>query len=115
VIDRLRPSNSDRSALEVGDAVDAVLGEQFEAPDMDAGQNRDLSAAIERDNERAGEVQGEVDLSGRDRLVQKGRSNGADIVDLRDAFVREQFVDDILRSDAEARPLGEPDPRRLGR
>jgi len=92
-----------------------LFGEQFEAPDMDAGEDRDLPAAIEREDERSGEVRAEVDLSGGNRLVRHPGIIGNDVVDLRDAFVREQFVDDISRGGAEARAPAERDFRRLGR
>ena len=82
---------------------------------MDAGEHRDLCAAVKLENERTGEVQGEVDLTGRDRLAQERSGIGDDIVDLRDALGREQFINDILRHDAETRNLGEPDPRCFGR
>ena len=64
--------------------------------------DRDLPAAIEREDERSGEVRAEVDLSGGNRLVRHPGIIGNDVVDLRDAFVREQFVDDISRGGAEA-------------
>ena len=70
---------------------------------MDAREHRDLSAAVKQQNERAGEMHGEVDLTGRDRLAQERAGIGDDVIDLRDALVREQFVDDILRHDAETR------------
>jgi hypothetical protein len=112
----LEHRNSYRSALEIRDTVDAVLGEQFEAPDMDACEDGDLLAAIEREDERTGEVRGEVDLSGGDRLVSRPTGITCDdVVDLRDAFVREQFVDDISRGGAEARAFAERYFRRLGR
>ena len=77
--------------------------------------DRDLPAAIEREDERSGEVRAEVDLSGGNRLVRHPGIIGNDVVDLRDAFVREQFVDDISRGGAEARAPAERDFRRLGR
>ena len=49
---------------------------------MDAGEHRDLSAAIKQQNERTGEVHGEVDLSRGDRLAQQRSGVGDDIVDL---------------------------------
>jgi hypothetical protein len=41
--------HADRLALEVGDGADAVVPEQFEAPDVHAGEDRDLFAGFDRD------------------------------------------------------------------
>jgi hypothetical protein len=85
VVARLQRSNSYRSAPEVGNAVDAVLGEQLETPDVHAGEHCNLLAAVKLHNHWTGEVLSEVDASGGDRLVQDRSDVGDDILDFGDA------------------------------
>ena len=50
-------------ALEIGDAVDGVVREQLEAPDVRAGDDGERLAGIHRDQERRREGQGEIRLA----------------------------------------------------
>src|SRR5262249_14892258 len=54
-------------ASEVRDAADTFLAEQLEAADMDAADDRDLLAGIDRNDKRGRKVQCEVDLAARNR------------------------------------------------
>jgi hypothetical protein len=81
---------------------------------MHARQDRDRVASIDRDDEGCREVQTEVNLAAGDGRVLDGRGQ-LDITDVGEALCGQQLLGEVLRRNADARDLGEPDRGGLGR
>ena len=92
-------------ALEVGDAADAFGREQLEAADVHAGDDRDLFAGLDRDEQRRREVQREVDLAAGDQFRLPGAGVGHHVADVGEAFLLQQLLGDVLGRDADAAAL----------
>src|SRR5262249_30450905 len=65
--------HADTFALQVADAADALVREQFVAADHHPTEHRDRLTGADRVDYPCGSVQGEVDLAARDRLTDDGR------------------------------------------
>ena len=67
------------SALELDDAVDALLDEQFEAAGMDTAQHGQSLALIDRHDQRGDEIQAEIDFATGDLQSARRAALGGDI------------------------------------
>ena len=92
------------------------LREQLEAAGMHAGQHRDRLARVDRDQERRREVHAEIDLAARrsSAAFVDARLH-AHIADIGEAFGAQQLLGDVLRREADAGSLGDPDRGRFRR
>jgi hypothetical protein len=82
-----------------------LVSQQLEATNMDAGNHRDWCAAIHRNNERRREVQAEIDAAVGNRVGLADADRRGDIADIGEAFLSQQLLRDILRSDADTGDL----------
>ena len=88
----------DTLSLEVRDATDAFVTEQSEAACMDAGQDRDRDAAINRGRQGRRKIQSEIQPTAADRLRKVTRAH-RDIANIGKTLGAQQFADDPHRSD----------------
>jgi len=104
--------NADALFFQITDAVDAFPREQFEAADVDAGQQDDRFAGIDCRDPVRGVSHAEIDLTPRDRPGGISRP-GIDIADLGKTLRAEQRLGDMLRGVAEGMPVRNAKGRRF--
>ena len=110
---RTQALHADVFAFEVGDAADAFPREQFEAADVNSGQQDDRFTGVDCGDEIRGITQAEIHLALRDRLG-RGSPRGIDIADLGKTLCPQQLLGDVFRGVAEA-ALRKADGRRFER
>jgi len=68
VLRGIQLGDGDRLAFQVAERPHPLAPEQLEAPDVHAAQEDDRLSRVEGDDQRRGEVHGDVDLTGAHRL-----------------------------------------------
>ena len=99
---RTRRLDSDGLSLQIGDAADAVPGEQLEAAGHHASQYRYPLAGIDRRHALRGIERPKVDLAARDRRVVP-EIRPLDIADIGKALGAQQFLGDLQGGNAQGR------------
>jgi hypothetical protein len=92
--------DADAPAFQIADTVDAFSSKQFETADVNARQQDDRFAGIDRGDPVRGMRHTEIDLAFGDG-TGRGRRGGFDIADLGKALNSQQFLRDQLRCVAE--------------
>jgi hypothetical protein len=82
---RRKALHAHRPALQIGDAANALVTEELEAPGMHASNDGDRLSGIDRDDQGRGEVQAEVDVPTRNR-PRAGAGGYEHVSDIREAF-----------------------------
>src|SRR5215469_1089808 len=93
--------DSDTLALKVVHRADGVIGDQFKAADMHAGNYGDRSAAIDRGDKLRGKMLVEIDPAACDRVVNLYSRWSIDKADLSEALSVQQLLRDKLRGMAD--------------
>jgi hypothetical protein len=101
-------------ALQVADAADVVTGEQFETPDMDAGQQRERYAVIDRLDEVRGVIHLEFKLSSGGQLHRLGGRH-VEIADVGKTLGAQQFLGGVFGDNTDRAGPPDADRSRLGR
>jgi hypothetical protein len=115
--------HADALALQVADAADRVVSEQFKTADMHPSQQRDRVAGIDCGHPPKHSVHQEIGFAARNRLPREAWRR-IHIADIREALRAQQLLGDILRGNADASGLrnanggcfeGTPRPALAGR
>jgi len=106
---------ADALALEIEDAVDVFARDQLEAADMLPADDRDWLTGIDRDEECGGVIGGEVNLAVGERERSRHTGFRCHEADVGKALRPQKLVGDILRCDADAGNLRQPNGCRFGR
>ena len=106
--------HADALAFEVSDAVDALSREEFEAADVDAGEQDNRFAGIDCRDPIGRMRHAEIDLALGDRPSGISRPS-IDIADLGKTLRAQQFLGQILRGVAQGMAVRQTDCRRFKR
>ncbi len=86
-----KPQHADGLSLQISDAVDALVAEQYVAADMDAGQQRQRFSLIEADDEVRRIVHQQIHVAARQRFGTGHRRN-TDVADIDETLRLEQLL-----------------------
>ena len=89
--------------------------EQFEAADVEPGQNDDGVPRVQPEDERRREEPSEVGFTGGEGCLDAFAPCFLEVVHLGEPFAAQQCFGHILGGLTDARDLDQPDPRRFGR
>jgi hypothetical protein len=112
---RLERVHEDPLSLQIAHGAHGVVGEQLQAAHMAAGEQEEGISGIDADQQRPGEGQRDLRLTGGDGLRLHPRAGIPNVVDVRESFALEQRFGDVLRGGAHARGLSQRDLLRLWR
>ena len=94
--------NPDTLALEVKNTVDALVGKQLPAPNMNAAQSLERYSGIHGNDERTREIEPEIRLVLRDQCCRGCLLTHWYVTEVGETLATQQPLGDVLRRDAAA-------------